>query len=258
MVIDRFARAASADERIVAAFLGGSVARGEADEFSDLDLCVITRDDALEEVKAGRADLIRTLGEPLFLEDFGRDVNVFFILADGTEGEIFFFGESELDRIDAGPVRPLVDERALLDGVRFPVEAPDRAEQVAELRQILHWFWHDLSHFIAALGRGQPWWAAGQLETLRAYCVNLERIDQGVGAEAEAYEKLDQLISVDRLAPIRSTFPPMERDALLRASQALVSFFRERAPAVAGRHGLDYPLELERVISDRLVGLTRR
>lgn len=257
MVIDRFVQACSADERIVAAFLGGSVARGEADEFSDLDLCLITRDDALEEVKAGRADLIRTLGEPLFLEDFGRDVNVFFILADGTEGEIFFFGESELDRIDAGPVHTLLDEQGLLADVWFPVREPDRAEQVEELRRVLHWFWHDLSHFIAALGRGQLWWAAGQLEMLRAYCVNLERIDQGVEAEAEAYEKLDQLIAIDRLAPIRSTFPPMERDAMLQASQTLVAFFRERAPVVGREHGLSYPLELEHVISNRLGELTR-
>ena len=258
MVIHRFVQACSADERIVAAFLGGSVARGEADEFSDLDLCLITKDDALEEVKAGRADLIRTLGEPLFLEDFGSDVNVFFILADGTEGEIFFFGESELDRIDAGPVRTLLDEQGLLADVRFPVREPDRAEQVEELRRVMHWFWHDLSHFIAALGRGQLWWAAGQLEMLRAYCVNLERIDQGVEAEAEAYEKLDQLIAIDRLAPIRSTFPPMERDAMLRASLALLAFFRERAPVVGREHGLSYPLELEHVISNRLEELARR
>ncbi|MGH2540324.1 MAG: nucleotidyltransferase domain-containing protein [Actinomycetota bacterium] len=119
-MIARFVEACSADERIVAAFLGGSVARGEADEFSDLDLCVITAADAIDDVAADRSRLVRRLGEPLFLEDFGIPRHVFFILNDGTEGEIFFFGEGELDRIDAGRFRSLVDERGILPATESP------------------------------------------------------------------------------------------------------------------------------------------
>jgi predicted nucleotidyltransferase len=254
-VIARFVEACSADERIVAAFLGGSVARGEADELSDLDLCVITTDDAVDDVGADRAGLVRRLGEPLFLEDFGIPRIVFFILADGTEGEIHFFGERELDRIDAGRFRTLVDERGILPATEFPRPQPDPAERLEELRRVLTWFWHDLSHFTAAIGRGQLWWAAGQLEILRASCVTLARIAHGVEVHDEPYEKLDVVIPTGELEALRSTFVPMERDAMLVAAREIVAFFRERGPEVARSHGLTYPVELDRLIGGGLLGL---
>ncbi len=43
VVVSRFAEACEADDRIVAGLLGGSRARGQADEFSDVDLCAIGR-----------------------------------------------------------------------------------------------------------------------------------------------------------------------------------------------------------------------
>lgn len=116
----------------------------------------------------------------------------------------------------------------------------------------MHWFWHDLSHLIAALGRGQLWWAHGQLEALRAYCVNLIRIEQNVEAQEEAYEKLDQAISTTRLSALQTSFSPMERRAMLRAAVKIVNFFRERAPVVASAYGLTYPAELEGLMCDRL------
>ena len=94
LVVSRFVEACSADDRIVAAFLCGSCARGEADAYSDLDLAVITSDEALENVMAERAAFVRQLGEPMFMEDFGHDRIAFFILADGTECELVFRREA--------------------------------------------------------------------------------------------------------------------------------------------------------------------
>ncbi len=71
VAIDRFVAACQADERVVAAFLGGSYARGTADAYSDLDLYLITTDEAHEDFFAGREAFMRLLGEPVFLEDFG-------------------------------------------------------------------------------------------------------------------------------------------------------------------------------------------
>jgi predicted nucleotidyltransferase len=257
-VIERFVALCSADDRIVAAFLGGSHARAEADEFSDLDLCLITTDEAHEEVVSGRQAIIERLGEPLFMDDFGLDDIVFFILADGTEAELFFRRASALDEIrDVGPYRTLLDKEGILAGAEFPVRGPDRAEQIEALTRLLQWFWHDLSHLIAALGRGQLWWAHGQLEALRGYCVNLIRIEQNVEAQEEAYEKLDQAISTTRLSALQTSVSPMERGAMLRAAVEIVNFFRERAPVVASAYGLTYPAELEELMCARLDTLAR-
>jgi predicted nucleotidyltransferase len=257
-VIERFVELCSADERIVAAFLGGSHARGEADEYSDLDLCLITTDEAFEEVVAGRAAIIEQLGEPLFLEDFGLEHMLFFILADGTEAELFIGRRSGLHEIhDVGPYRALLDKSGVLAGVEFPWREPDRAEQTEALRRSLYWFWHDLSHFIAALGRGQLWWAYGQLEALRGSCVNLIRIEQNVEAQEEAYEKLDQAIATTPLSALRATFCPMEKRAMLRAVGEIVNLHRQRAPGVASTYGLTYPAELDRLMCNRLDKLTQ-
>jgi predicted nucleotidyltransferase len=251
-VVSRFVDACSADDRVVAAFLRGSHARGEADEYSDLDLCVITRDEAFASVMAERTAFVRQLGEPVFMEDFGLDRIVFFILADGTECELVFGREGALKELEVGTFVTLVDKRGILDGAEFPLPHPDPDERREQLRQVLNWFWHDLSHFTAALGRGELWWARGQLEALRRYCVNLLRIEHGVDAQEEAYEKLEEAVPVTELAALQPTFCPMERDAMLTAALDIVSFFREHAPRVAGAHGSEYPAELERLMCDRL------
>ncbi len=212
---------------------------------------------AYDDVVAERASIIGRLGEPLFLESFGRDDIAFFILADGTEGELFFARAGGLDAIHTGPYRPLVDRTGILAGAEFPFTEPDPVEQVEELRRILQWFWHDLSHFIAAIGRGQLWWAAGQLEALRAYCVNLARIEQHVEAQDEPYEKLDHVMSTTSLDVLRSTFCPMERRAMLDAASNILAFYRERAPVVAEAYGLAYPAELEGLICERFDELAR-
>jgi len=250
-VIARFVEACSADDRIVAAFLHGSYARAEADEYSDLDLGLITTDGAYADVWSDREAFIWRLGEPLFLEDFGSEVTCFFILADGTEGELSFGRASRFREIHAGPFRTLLDREGILTSATFPVHTPDPTEQQEALRRVLSWFWHELSHFIAAMGRGQLWWAYGQLESMRRMCVNLSRIEQGLLAEEEVYEKLDQAISMVPLSTLGSTFCPMEQPAMLRATRDILHFFREQGPAVARARGLRYPAELDRLMSDR-------
>jgi predicted nucleotidyltransferase len=237
---------------MLAAFLSGSRARREADEYSDLDLGVITTDEAFDKVMADRTAFIRQLGDPVFIEDFGLDRIVFFILADGTECELLFGREGALEEIDIGPFETLLDKRGILTGVELPFAQPNPDEQRERLRQVLNWFWHDLSHFMAALGRGDLWWANGQLEALRRYCVNLVRIEHGVEALEEAYEKLEKAVPVSALSALQMTFCPMERDAMLRAALDIVSFFRERGPRVARTYGSAYPAELQRLMSDRL------
>jgi predicted nucleotidyltransferase len=257
VVIARFVDACVADDRIVAAFLSGSHVTGNADEYSDLDLGVITTDAAFADVLADRRAFVSRLGDPLFLDHFGREWNVFFILADGTEGEIFFGRAGSLEEIDVGPFEALVDERGILVGAAFPYSPPDPDEQREQLRQVVNWFWHELSHLIAAMGRGDLWWAYGQLEAMRGHCVNLMRIQHGAGAQDEPYEKVAKAIPLSELASLQATFCPMEHRAMLDAAGLIVRFFREHAPHVAEANDAAYPSALAELMSDRLAYLSR-
>jgi predicted nucleotidyltransferase len=252
-LLDRFVEVCSTDDRVVAAFLGGSRGRGEADAYSDVDLCVIAKDDAYEALVGDRVEFIGRLGTPLFFEDFGFASLVFFVLADGIECELFFGSEGRLEELEPGPtIRTLFDPGGILEGVSFAEERTDPAEQHEVLRQILAWFWHELSHFISAIGRGELWWAAGQLESLRGHCVNLVRIEHGAFAGEEPYEKLDRTIDLASLSPVAETFVPMERGALLRAAHDLVRFYTGKAPGIAAANGATYPVELAELMVKRL------
>jgi hypothetical protein len=149
----------------------------------------------------------------------------------------------------------LFDPGGLLEGVTFAAERAEPAELERALRQTLWWFWHELSHFVKAVGRGQPWWAAGQLEALRGHCVNVVRIEQGTEAGEEPYWKLDEEIDTSALAPLARTFAPLGREAILEGGRALVDFFRDRAPRVTESYGIPYPNELERFYVERLNAL---
>ncbi len=242
----------TADERIVASFLGGSWARGTGDSFSDIDVSVIVVDDAYTAVLAAKEGFVRALGEPLFLEDFGNEDLAFVIFAGGEELELHFIRASDVGSIRPGPHRVLHDEEGVLVGIEFPSPELDREAQAEELRRILSWFWHDVGHFTTAIGRGQLWWAAGQLEQLRHYCVGLVRISQDVAVQSEPYWKLDVEISTEPLETLRSTFVPIERDAMLQAGRDVVAFFRHTATVLARTKGLAYPTELDALVSSHL------
>ena len=253
--VERFVKACAADERVVAAFLGGSTVKGYADAYSDVDLCLITTEQSLDEFINAREAFLRSLGDLVFLEDFDHPQTVFYIYTDETEGELNLFSEAQLGEIHSGPFHILLDKKHLLEGAEFPERVPDSSEQIEKLRSQVQGFWHELSHFITAMQRSQIWWAQGQLEALRAICVNLARLrynilDADVGNEA--YFKIENVMPVEQLSALKETFCPMEKESMLRAALVIVRFYLEIAPALAQKYEVQYSHGLERVMLDRL------
>jgi predicted nucleotidyltransferase len=254
-VVDRFIAACQTDERIVAAFLGGSYANGVADKFSDLDLFFITTDEAYEDFLSERKAFIRLLGEPLFLEDFGVAHGYCVIFSNGTEGDVWFGRESKFKDIYGGPYRVLLDRKESLAGEVFPKHVADQAAQIETLRQQIDWFWHELSHFIKAMGRRQLWFAYGQLEVIRQNCVNLARLrynfsDAYVGEEP--YFKVEQALPIEELSPLQTTFCSMKYEAMLQAALVICRFYQDVAPNLAKAHSITYQADLERMMISQL------
>lgn len=256
-VLDRFVATCQADGCVVAAFLGGSYAKGTADVNSDLDLYLITSDEAYAAFIAAKEDFIRQLGEPLFLEDWGTPHCCFIILAGGTEVELWIGQASRFAHIHDGPYQLLLDKQALLAHAEFPARRAARDEQRTFLRGQILSFWHEVGHFSKALAREQVWFAYGSLEVMRKICVNLARLrhdfaDADVGDEP--YFKIEQAMPVEQLAALQATFCPLEATAIRAAGLVILQFYREVATELAAAHGLPYPAELERLA---LAGLHR-
>jgi hypothetical protein len=82
--------------------------------------------------------------------------------------------------------------------------------------------------------------------------VNLARLRENLQAEVEGYEKVEQALPVEQLAPLQATCCPLERGAMLQAALVIVRFYQELAPPLAREHAIPYPADLARVMSDRL------
>jgi len=147
------------------------------------------------------------------LEHFGAEHGYCFILADGIEGDIWFGRESRFQQIYGGPYTVLVDKNGCLADVEFPRRQADETMQIDALQKQLDWFWHELSHFIKAMGREQLWFAYGQLEMMRQICVILARLQYNftdVYAVKEPYFKVEQALPTEILSPLEETFCPMK------------------------------------------------
>ena len=89
-VIDLFTDVCVRDERILAAFIGGSIATATADEHSDLDLYALIQPEAYDQLLSQHCQFVEKWASPVFLEHFdgfGFDMLVF-ILQDGIQGEL--------------------------------------------------------------------------------------------------------------------------------------------------------------------------
>lgn len=253
-MIESFADLCGVDDRILAAFVGGSFATGTADQFSDLDLYAIVRTDAYDEFVATHREFVERFGEPVFLEHFdgfGFDMFVF-ILASGVQGELSNAKPDHFLHIHGGPFRILVDKGGLLDGVEFPLQRPTEQDQTQFLRETLHWFWRDLSLYSVAMARCRLWTAVGYLESMRRRCINLVRLREDFGAWAGGYEKLEGAVPEEDLAALKRSFSVFDAGAMARAAESLVSFYRRHASELAGRHDMEYPLSLEEVVLSKL------
>ena len=264
-ILDKFVKACQSDDRIVATLLVGSYVKGKADEHSDLDLYLITTDEAYDDFASKRESFVRLFGEPLFMDDFGLPGIVFLIFPDGSEVEVSYVRESQASHVFSEPYKVLLDKKNFTAGVVTREREADQESQRGKLRRLIYWFWHELSHFISAMGRGHLWWAHGQLSALRLYCMNLARLrnnfsDADIGEEG--YFKIDNALPVEQLSALQTTFPAMEQSAMLQAALVIVNFYKELAPPLAQAHGIPYPDGLDRVMIERLeklsMSLTKR
>jgi predicted nucleotidyltransferase len=242
-----------ADDRIRAVLVFGSHATGSADAFSDLDIGLVLADAAYDDVLARPTELVRAIGEPLLLEDFGNPANLYVILADGTDLELILVRESELT-LDL-PCLVLLDKGGVEDAARKRPPPAPRHVDAERVRQLVYGFWHDVGHVTTALGRGNRLWAHGQLEELRGVCLSLARLEAGVEADDEPYWKIDVVLAEETVAALRGTVVPSDIGPMRGAALALVELFRQVAPGVAADHGIAYPEELDRQVTARLLAL---
>jgi len=263
-LIDRFTAACRDDRRVVAAFLGGSLAAGTADDFSDLDLYLITPDADYQDFFGDRQQFMQRLGDPVFCEDFsefGFDM-VLFIYGEGPYGELALAPASNSHHIHGGPYKVLIDKTQMLQSVTFPYYFPPDEEKRRTLRHLIYWFWRDLLLCGKYLARGRVWTAAAYLEDLRRKVVKLAQMHADWQYGGGGYDRVELVLPVSWRARAAETFVALEAGQIAEAARVLTALYLEVAPALARTHGLDYPEALQRTVQasvrELLEGAARR
>lgn len=190
--IARIAGAAADDGLCEAVVLKGSIARGDADEFSDIDLYLVASPQSRDEVLARRERYLAAYGDVVFLEDvdFGLPQKVA-IFSDALHVDLYVAEPQQVGTAD--PVVAGYDPQGIFDAV-VPTR-PDVTDE--ELRRHFSAVLYDLVEASSAYGCGNRAWAAkimsdaaGELSVLvrslydRRYAfLGLKKINEVVPAE---------------------------------------------------------------------------
>ena len=233
------------DDRVVGLVLGGSLALGGADFYSDVDLYVIARDESFDAVFAERVAAAEAIGSPLLrftVEPVAGGSSDFIVTYPGpVKLDLMYHRESE---VVPGPKwedrSVLKDDSGSLAAVvsRSAGAGPDRPapEALAELEQK---FWTWCWYVFGKISRGELWGALDGLHTIRSLAL-LPLLDRAAGRPHEGYRRLERKLDPRASGLLAATVVPLQPGALYAALQAEIALFRELRAIVFDRYGLSF------------------
>jgi predicted nucleotidyltransferase len=237
-VLDAAVRWAERDERVRALLLKGSLGRGEADEFSDVDFVVVAKPGGLEELWASRHAIAEGLCGWLggFDEVPWQAPYTFIGFCTGPVKVDFFFqeGEPTVDPWLRGGFRVLVDPDGLADQLRTRLTADPPSPDLTDF-DAHAWDWLWACH--QKLRReGHDWLIYVELvkfvETMLLAGFNVLSTEPWRGLW-----QLEQRLPADAQAALRAALPtgPEQTEIRRALSAALESYLRLRSRLAAER-----------------------
>jgi hypothetical protein len=241
--VEHATAALQADERIVAAWLGGSLAAGTADAHSDVDLRIAVADDAFDAFVTDWPSLPERLAPTVMRRRIGTPESPIVIAI--TPGWLRF--DVAIARATA-PRR--TGDRLLFDrGAPPPADAPAaRPDPASRLPGLVEEFLRVLGLWRVVHGRGELTLMAHGASLLRWSLVDLFLIQNR--AQRGGMLHLNPYLTDEQRALLESlpTTPPELNAALARE-------FLPRARALMAELGQPYPAEFERATLAYLAGL---
>jgi predicted nucleotidyltransferase len=159
------------DRRVVAAWLFGSLGRGDADDLSDIDLWVVVADEHIDSMRATCREYIRSLGEPILIEEAPQNAP-----PGGAYLLVLYSGEAGPHQVDwywqpQSSASLPQDTRLLFDrvGIRAAeAPLPMTSEAKAEAANgKCAFFWAMLNITAKKIARGEAWEVLRMLDMLR-------------------------------------------------------------------------------------------
>lgn len=216
-----------AEPRVLAAWLYGSHGRGQADEYSDLDVWVVAED--VDGLLADWPALAGRLGEVVLIEPIRGQPAIRCILADWTHYDVWISRPDEVPRRSADTVRLLFDRAGLAQ--RLQPQAAPAPPDVAKARALTVEFLRTLGNLPSVLHRGDPLYAVSTAQVARLMLVELMLTELRVLDPGGAGHQYRALPAARRNALL--SLPPVEntldsaRDSLLECLRLFVPLARQ-------------------------------
>ncbi len=185
-LLERAITLLKSDERIVAAWLFGSLGNGTADSLSDIDLWVVVSDEHIGEISKARQEYVAKLGSPLLIQEAPQNAP-----AGGAYLLALYSGEAGPHQVDwywqpqsAATIPP--DTRLLFDRMGLPhaesappLSSEERTERASNQ---VAFFWAMCIVAAKKIARRQPW---GALTMFGMLTYTLEEVEWLVGLRDE-------------------------------------------------------------------------
>jgi predicted nucleotidyltransferase len=218
-LLERAVELLHTDARVAAAWLFGSLGRGEEDALSDLDLWVVVGDPYSRFVNAQRREYVRKLGEPLLIleapQNAPKDGAYLLTLYGGLAGayQVDWYWQPQSQARIPNNARLLFDRVGLprsglpaLATAPGPQSPEERAQAAADRATF---FWAMIQITAKKVARRQPWSALGMTGMVQGTLDEVKRL-VGTPDEPERAEDPPPVQPGEQLAYLRRMAREME------------------------------------------------
>ncbi len=252
-LIRRAVEVFEADDRIVAAYLVGGFAIGNADAWSDVDLQCVISDEAEASVRSSWERIADELATTAHVQPFPFAIGGVCITPEWLHFDVVFHPRSTVDPGAVEGMVPLVDKAGLLPDA--PVPRPDRRREPFLPRAAVEHFLYMLGNMVSVVGRNEVIPATNGVVLVRDIdLVALLLAEQGWAGTREhtagnpfpftkrlrgylTEEQYEVLVSLPSISPTI--------DSVIDGYIALAEAFVPRARRLAASTGAEWPADYE-------------
>lgn len=241
-------RQVEGDGRVLAAWLEGSLGRGNADRYSDVDAHLLIDPDAAESFAQGAREWLDAVTPlVLFRTMFdGRMLNG--VTRDGLRIDVWTHPGTTAP-VREGKTVVLLDRGDHLQWTDGTPAPRPQAETVALLERQFGEFWRCISNLPAAIGRGELIVALIGLTVEVGPLVDVLLVGEEIVRES-GMKTLNQYLPAPLRQEIESALDlkGLTVEELTQAHLRLAAIMQRRGLAIAERFGASYPTDLENAV----------
>jgi hypothetical protein len=245
--------AVDSDTRIRAAWLEGSLGRGNADRYSDIDLHLLMDKESVESFREGAEAWLSAI-RPLVLYRLmfnGAMINA--LTLDGLRLDAWLHTDETI-AIDERKAQIWIDREGALTPGKRP-EPPQPAALATRLEQQIAEFWRCIALTPSVVGRGELIVATMglgiELTLLSEVLITGYEIERDSGVK-----RLNEFLPPGAQSAIEQALVlgGLSASSLAHAQLGLAGIMSEEGRKIAARHGFAYPAEMEAAVLEYVSG----